>query len=166
MERTFGYVFRLEHRVSLAGRYQRRGETLLYLQDQTGNMSQQPSQNSRLQKPPIWLIKSQKVIPCHGIRRTYSSDQSTLVATQLANNVQSCSRYSVAAGRLSSERPGNVIPISKTFPLLGYNHCFSHWTFLKRIKIHLAVPTPTTSPLHNRHQQLASNLVTTIRSSG
>lgn len=60
--------------------------------------------------------------------------------TQLANNVHSCSRYRVAAGRLSSERPGNVTSVSKTFPLTGYNHCFSHRTFLKRIKKNLAVP--------------------------
>ena len=144
MGNAFGHVFRLKHCVSLAGGYQRLGETLLYLQDQTGNTSQPLSPNSGLQKPQIWLIKTQKVIPCHGIRRTYSSDQSTLVAAQFANNVQSCSRYSVAAGRLPSERPGNITPLSKTFPLLEYNHCFSHWTFLKRIKVPLAVPTLTT----------------------
>jgi len=53
MGNAFDYVFRLKHCVSLAGGYQSDGETLLYLQHQTGNTSQPPSQNSGLQKPQI-----------------------------------------------------------------------------------------------------------------
>ena len=38
---------------------------------------------------------------------------------ELPNTLYSCSRQGVAAARLASERPGSVISISKTFPLVG-----------------------------------------------
>ena len=37
-----------------------------------------------------------------------------------------CSRYGVVAAWFISERPGNLLPISKTFTLLKYVHSYSH----------------------------------------
>jgi len=37
--------------------------------------------------------------------------------TELLNTARSCSRYGVAAARLTSERPGSVTSVSKTFCL-------------------------------------------------
>jgi hypothetical protein len=50
------------------------------------------------------------------------------------NTVDSCSRHGVVAAGLTSERPGSVIPVSKTFNVLRVQLWIqSLWTFLKRI---------------------------------
>jgi hypothetical protein len=127
---SFGICLSVETTRNAVSGYQRPGGRSLCLQDQKDNMSQLPSQTQRPSKTSDFINKPPESKPCFGIRRTYSSDHTTLVTAMLPNTVRSCSRHGVAAARLTSERPSNVIPHSKKFILLGYIHCFSHWTFL------------------------------------
>jgi hypothetical protein len=85
---------------------------------------------------------------------------------ELSYFLHSCSRYGVVAARLTSERPGSVIPVSKTFTVLGVH------SQLQQMSVSL-IPTENAScyalcfsryQLSSllRRQQLAGNLVSSI----
>ena len=51
--------------------------------------------------------------------RSLTSEVYTDAGVLVRHTVYSCSQHSPATARLASERPGNVIPVPKTFTLLA-----------------------------------------------
>jgi len=70
--------------------------------------------------------------------------------------MESYSLGSVLAARLTSEKTGSILPISRTFTLLGvYSYLQLFWTFLEHIKnalwcsaVQCSASTLSNLPLH------------------
>lgn len=100
----------------------------------------------------------------------------TKLLTRLPNTVHSCSRHVVVAVRLTTERPGSVVPFSKTFPPLGaHSQLQSPCTFLKQTQdawwrmcsvapfYHLPTSTPASNNLQIIWSLVLTRLLTTAR---
>jgi hypothetical protein len=63
-----------------------------------------------------WFVTINVLMQCAAGRIQYWTIS---VLSEFPNTVHSCSRHGVAAVRLTSERPGSVLPVRKTLTLLG-----------------------------------------------
>jgi hypothetical protein len=98
--------------------------------------------------------------------RTKESKPDTILAEH-PNTVHTCSRHCVAADRLTSERTGSFIPLSKTFPpICAQSYLQSLRMFLKRTEkclvAHAQCFPPDQFIFSHPCQHLASNFPTTI----